>query len=87
MEKKMLAMDKKLDDILKGVQDPKRWNELHAAVREQHNEVFRHLPEKIAMHIPNSGLVVFFLVLFQLVLMASYVVYRRRMENMPKKYL
>lgn len=87
LENKMSTLEKKLDDVLKEVSDPRRWNDLHTAVRDQHDEVFRHLPEKIAMHIPNSGLVIFFLVCFQIVLMGAYVMYKRRLANMPKKYL
>lgn len=87
MEKKLLDMDHKIDQILKQVEDPKRWVDLHQAVREQHNEVFRHLPEKIAMHIPNSGLIAFFVVALQAVLMVGYFWWKRRLAGMPKKYL
>lgn len=87
MEQKMLNLENKLEKVLKQVEDPKRWTDLHQAVREQHNEVFRHLPQKIADHVPNSWMIVIFVVLVQLVMMIGYFWWKKRVADTPKKYL
>ncbi|KAJ5497352.1 Concanavalin A-like lectin/glucanase subgroup [Penicillium fimorum] len=68
-----------------------RFNQLHETLRSSHLSLSEnlqgHLLSVITASSPRMGFFIFLLIAFQVVLVISYVVYKRRRANMPKKFL
>ncbi|TKA61397.1 hypothetical protein B0A55_11646 [Friedmanniomyces simplex] len=66
-------------------------NELQMAVDGLKGGLTEHLPDTVARLIhasaPRMGMFVFVALAFQVMLVGAYVVYKRRRDRMPKKYL
>ncbi|EWC47033.1 hypothetical protein DRE_03795 [Drechslerella stenobrocha 248] len=56
-------------------------------IRDHHENMPNHLKEAITTHGPRMGFSVSLLIVFQVMLVISYVVYKRRRSMAPKKYL
>ena len=69
----------------------RQFSDLHTTLREMNIGVTEHLPnrvrEYVADHAPRVGFMITCFILFQLVLVVAYVLYKRRRANAPKKYL
>ncbi|KAF2102330.1 putative lectin family integral membrane protein [Rhizodiscina lignyota] len=61
--------------------------QLHDALQESHSSLLFHLPELTKSSSPRLGFFVFIIIAFQLILAGSYVVYKRRRNSGPKKFL
>ncbi|KGO65568.1 Concanavalin A-like lectin/glucanases superfamily [Penicillium italicum] len=68
-----------------------RFNQLHETLRSSHLSLSEnlqgHLRSVITASSPRMGFFIFLLIAFQVVLVISYVIYKRRRANMPKKFL
>lgn len=68
-----------------------RLDQLHQTMRDTHSSLLTALPVSVSQVVqaaaPRMGVFVWLVVAFQLVLVASYVVYKRRRMSAPKKYL
>ncbi|KAJ5952775.1 Concanavalin A-like lectin/glucanase subgroup [Penicillium vulpinum] len=68
-----------------------RFNQLHETLRSSHLSLSEnlqgHLLSVITASSPRMGFFIFLLIAFQVVLVISYVIYKRRRANMPKKFL
>ena len=94
MAGRITNMESSLRAIQKGIEG---WdyrahlNNLEDALRDSHSTLMTHLPLSLnhAVHAaaPRLGVFVWMILAFQLLLAASYVVYKRRRANAPKKYL
>ena len=69
----------------------RQFSDLQTSLREMNIGVTEHLPnrvrEYVADHAPRVGFMITCFMLFQLVLVVAYVLYKRRRANAPKKYL
>ncbi|KAF2402311.1 concanavalin A-like lectin/glucanase [Trichodelitschia bisporula] len=65
--------------------------QLHDAIKEGHQAMLVGVPHTVHSLVqassPRMGFFVFIVLAFQVMLLASYVVYRRRRDSAPKKYL
>ncbi|KAJ5756575.1 hypothetical protein N7533_006118 [Penicillium manginii] len=68
-----------------------RFNQLHDTLRTSHLSLSETLQGSLLSAItastPRMGFFIFMVIAFQIVLAVSYVVYKRRRANMPKKFL
>ncbi|KAJ5940281.1 hypothetical protein N7516_000449 [Penicillium verrucosum] len=68
-----------------------RFNQLHETLRSSHLSLSEnlqgHLLSVITASSPRMGFFIFMLIAFQVILVISYVIYKRRRANMPKKFL
>ncbi|KAJ5479732.1 hypothetical protein N7530_005241 [Penicillium desertorum] len=68
-----------------------RFNQLHETLRSSHLSLSEnlqgHLLSVITASSPRMGFFIFLLIAFQVLLVISYVIYKRRRANMPKKFL
>ncbi|KAL6717116.1 hypothetical protein ACLMJK_005031 [Lecanora helva] len=86
------AMDQRLEGIEKVVRDYQgQFTSLQSVLRDSHSSLTENLPKHmsdiITTKAPRFGLLVFVFVGVQLILAGSYVIYKRRRANGPKKYL
>jgi mannose-binding lectin 1 len=89
---KLNAMDQKLQSIETTVQGyQQQFLGLQKLVRDSHSRLTvglpQHMSEIISTKSPRMGFLLFIFISFQLLLAGSYVVYKRRRANAPKKYL
>lgn len=68
-----------------------RLTQLQKSVHDTHSSLLTHLPQSMS-HIvqsatPRLGVFMWMVIGFQVALAASYVIYKRRRANAPKKYL
>ncbi|KAJ5457915.1 hypothetical protein N7475_009303 [Penicillium sp. IBT 31633x] len=68
-----------------------RFNQLQETLRSSHLSLSEnlqgHLLSVITASAPRMGFFIFLVIAFQVLLVISYVIYKRRRANMPKKYL
>ncbi|MCJ1446803.1 MAG: hypothetical protein MMC23_007310 [Stictis urceolatum] len=85
-----------LENQLNSVRNDQRdwtghFNDIHSALKVRHDALLNVLPENmsnvLASKAPNIKLFVFLVLGFQAMLAAAYVVYKRRLNQGPKKYL
>ncbi|KAF1816142.1 concanavalin A-like lectin/glucanase [Eremomyces bilateralis CBS 781.70] len=66
-------------------------DKIHAALHESHATLMYSLPAHMSQSIsaasPRMGFFLFIVIVFQIMLAASYFVYKKRKNAMPKKYL
>ncbi|KAJ5102169.1 hypothetical protein NUU61_004391 [Penicillium alfredii] len=76
---------------LEGKDYSNRFNQLHETLRSSHLSLSEnlqgHLLSVITASTPRMGFFLFMVIAFQVVLAVSYVIYKRRRANMPKKFL
>ncbi|KAK4498526.1 hypothetical protein PRZ48_011184 [Zasmidium cellare] len=98
---KIQKMSERLESMEKVVEIVKRdvegkdyrqvLNELHTAVQGIHGGLTEHLPDRILdimrRHSPQFGLFVIIVVGVQIGLAGGYVLYKRRRNSLPKKFL
>ncbi|EEH04222.1 conserved hypothetical protein [Histoplasma capsulatum G186AR] len=93
MEQRMQRIENMLQAVQKGVTDSDLKNQLHRlqdALKTSHTGVIEQLQStshQILSSKPRMGFFIFLIVVCQLGLAASYIVYKRRRANMPKKFL
>ena len=92
LDQKLSSIDNKLSGI-KSELDARQnqFTKLQDSLRESHHSLLEGLPSSvgdvIAKGSPRVGFFVFIVIVFQLLLAGSYVIYKRRRANAPKKYL
>ncbi|KAF7596740.1 hypothetical protein BBP40_000168 [Aspergillus hancockii] len=68
-----------------------RFNQLQETLRSSHLSLTEHLQGSVLSAItastPRMGFFIFLIIAFQVFLAVSYIVYKRRRANMPKKFL
>ncbi|CAG7923290.1 unnamed protein product [Penicillium olsonii] len=68
-----------------------RFNQLHDTLRSSHVSLSEnlqgHLLNVITASSPRMGFFLFLVIAFQVLLVITYVIYKRRRANMPKKFL
>ncbi|KAL4742362.1 concanavalin A-like lectin/glucanase domain-containing protein [Aspergillus similis] len=68
-----------------------RFNQLHETLRSSHQSLTENLKDNVISVItastPRMGFFIFSIIAFQILLAVSYVIYKRRRANMPKKFL
>ncbi|KAF5866447.1 hypothetical protein ETB97_011999 [Aspergillus alliaceus] len=88
----------KMEQILQSIQRDlegkdyhSRFNQLQDTLRSSHLTLTEHLQGSVLNAItastPRMGFFIFLIIAFQVFLAVSYVVYKRRRANMPKKFL
>ncbi|KAF2835695.1 putative lectin family integral membrane protein [Patellaria atrata CBS 101060] len=93
-ESRLQVLQNTVDNIKKDIEG-KDYREhlanLHNAVREGHARLTESIPETmnhiVTTKAPKMHIFVFIVIGFQVMLLGSYIVYRRRRESSPKKYL
>lgn len=86
------AMDSRIQGIEKTVGDyRKEFSSLQAIFKDSHGNLMQSLPahmtDIIHTKTPRVGLFLFIVVAFQALLAGSYIIYKRRRAQGPKKYL
>ncbi|KAK0790744.1 hypothetical protein LTR91_015121 [Friedmanniomyces endolithicus] len=94
IRRKMEGMERVLQHIqrdIEGKDYKEHINGLQMAVDGLKGGLTEHLPDTVARLIhasaPRMGMFVFVVLAFQVMLVGAYVVYKRRRDRMPKKYL
>ncbi|KAI9737181.1 MAG: hypothetical protein M1834_000774 [Cirrosporium novae-zelandiae] len=94
LDRKLQSIEQSIIDLKKDVGNKDYRSELSKiqdALKDTHANLLERLPsslgEVVISSSPRMGLVLGILVCVQLALAASYVVYKRRRANAPKKYL
>ncbi|KAL4916583.1 concanavalin A-like lectin/glucanase domain-containing protein [Aspergillus aurantiobrunneus] len=68
-----------------------RFNQLHETLRSSHLSLTENLKDNflnvITASTPRMGFFIFLIIAVQILLAGSYVIYKRRRANMPKKFL
>jgi mannose-binding lectin 1 len=68
-----------------------RFNQLHDTLRSSHlsltESLQSHFLSAITASSPRMGFFIFLVIAFQVLLAVSYIIYKRRRANMPKKFL
>ncbi|KAJ5159620.1 uncharacterized protein N7482_006624 [Penicillium canariense] len=76
---------------LEGKDYSSRFNQLHDTLRSSHLSLTEslqgHLLNAITASTPRMGFFIFLVIAFQVLLAVSYIIYKRRRANMPKKFL
>ncbi|KAL6231934.1 hypothetical protein BDW75DRAFT_218765 [Aspergillus navahoensis] len=87
MEQTLLSIQRDLEG--KDYRD--RFNQLHETLRSSHQSLTENLKDNVVSVItastPRMGFFIFSIIAFQVFLAVSYVIYKRRRANMPKKFL
>ncbi|RDW79186.1 putative lectin family integral membrane protein [Aspergillus mulundensis] len=87
MEQTLLSIQRDLEG--KDYRD--RFNQLHETLRSSHQSLTENLKDNVLSVItastPRMGFFIFAIIAFQVLLAGSYVIYKRRRANMPKKFL
>ncbi|MCJ1260357.1 hypothetical protein MMC22_000217 [Lobaria immixta] len=89
---KLNAMDQRIQNVETIVRDYKgQLSNLDRLLKESHSRLTvglpQHMSEIISTRSPRMGVFLTVFIVFQLLLAGSYVVYKRRRANGPKKYL
>ncbi|MCJ1465505.1 hypothetical protein MMC07_004123 [Pseudocyphellaria aurata] len=89
---KLNAMDQRIQNVENLVRDYQgQLSNLDRLLKESHSRLTvglpQHMSEIISTRSPRMGVFLTIFIVFQLLLAASYVVYKRRRANGPKKYL
>ncbi|KAJ5256992.1 hypothetical protein N7478_013096 [Penicillium angulare] len=88
---RMESMLQSLQRDLEGKDYSSRFNQLHDTLRSSHvtlsEALHGHLLSAITASTPRMGFFIFLVIAFQVFLAGSYVLYKRRRANMPKKFL
>ncbi|KAJ5873943.1 uncharacterized protein N7529_002373 [Penicillium soppii] len=94
LESRLARMEQLIANIQRDVGDrdySSRFNQLHDTLRSSHLSLSEnlqgHLLNVITASTPRMGFFIFLVIAFQVVLVISYVIYKRRRANMPKKFL
>ncbi|KAJ5585013.1 uncharacterized protein N7459_004813 [Penicillium hispanicum] len=94
LESRLQRIEALLQNIqrdLEGKDYSGRFNQLHDTLRSSHLSLTEslkgHLLSTITASTPRMGLFIFLIIASQVLLAASYVIYKRRRANMPKKFL
>ncbi|KAL3473993.1 concanavalin A-like lectin/glucanase domain-containing protein [Aspergillus californicus] len=68
-----------------------RFNQLHDTLRNSHLSLTENIKDNVLSVItastPRMGFFIFLVIAFQVILAGSYIIYKRRRSNMPKKFL
>ncbi|KAL4761066.1 putative lectin family integral membrane protein [Aspergillus foveolatus] len=87
MEHTLLSIQRDLEG--KDYRD--RFNQLHETLRSSHQSLTENLKDNVVSVItastPRMGFFIFSIIAFQVFLAVSYIIYKRRRANMPKKFL
>ena len=86
------AMDSRLQGIEKTMRDYQgQFSSLQGIFKDSHSSLVEGLPKTmgdiITTNGPRMGLLLFIFIVVQVLLAASYIVYKRRSKGGPKKYL
>ncbi|KKK13510.1 hypothetical protein P175DRAFT_0505013 [Aspergillus ochraceoroseus IBT 24754] len=94
LEVRLQRLEQTLQSIqrtLEGNDYRDRFNQLHETLRSSHLSLTENLQgtllNVITASTPRMGFFIFLVIAFQILLAASYVIYKRRRANMPKKFL
>ncbi|PGH03312.1 hypothetical protein AJ79_07390 [Helicocarpus griseus UAMH5409] len=93
MEQRMQRIETMLESIQKDVKNKDLQNQfkkLQDSLKNSHSGMMEHLQStshQLLSSTPRMGLFIFLIVAIQLALAASYIIYKRRRANMPKKFL
>ncbi|KAJ6021131.1 hypothetical protein N7540_006635 [Penicillium herquei] len=94
LEARLQRIESMLQSIqrdLEGKDYSSRFNQLQDTLRTSHlsltENLHGHLLNVITASTPRMGFFIFLIIAFQILLAVSYVVYKRRRANMPKKFL
>ncbi|KAJ5295669.1 hypothetical protein PENANT_c001G02964 [Penicillium antarcticum] len=94
LDARLARMEQLLQNIQRDVEGKdysSRFNQLHETLRSSHLSLSEnlqgHLLSVITASSPRMGFFLFMLIAFQILLAVSYVIYKRRRANMPKKFL
>ncbi|KAL9072273.1 MAG: hypothetical protein Q9157_005163 [Trypethelium eluteriae] len=88
--KRVESIERAVTDIKRDVEG-KDYSEhlanLHSSIRETREGLMGSLPGMISSSAPRMGFFLFVVIAFQVMLAGSYIVYKRRRANAPKKFL
>ncbi|KAJ6164852.1 hypothetical protein N7470_003524 [Penicillium chermesinum] len=94
LESRLQRMEQTLQTVQRDLESKDystRFNQLHDTLRSSHLSLSESLQGSLLSAItastPRMGFFLFLVIAFQVVLAASYVIYKRRRANMPKKFL
>ncbi|KAJ5990361.1 hypothetical protein N7499_010872 [Penicillium canescens] len=94
LDARLARIEQLLQNILRDVEGKdynSRFNQLHETLRSSHLSLSEnlqgHLLSVITASSPRMGFFLFMLIASQVLLAVSYVIYKRRRANMPKKFL
>ncbi|KAJ5348801.1 hypothetical protein MYU51_007041 [Penicillium brevicompactum] len=94
LDNRLAHMEQLMTTILRDLGDrdySSRFNQLHDTLRSSHLSLSEnlqgHLLNVITASTPRMGFFLFLVIAFQVLLVISYVIYKRRRANMPKKFL
>ncbi|OAT06620.1 lectin family integral membrane protein [Blastomyces gilchristii SLH14081] len=93
IEQRMQRIENMIQAVQKDVKNSelkKQLNKLQDSLKNSHSGVIEQLQStshQILSSTPRMGFFIFLIVAFQLALAASYIMYKRRRANMPKKFL
>ncbi|KAJ5770275.1 uncharacterized protein N7511_002326 [Penicillium nucicola] len=94
LDARLARMEQLVQNIQRDVEGKdysSRFNQLHETLRSSHLSLSEnlqgHLLSVITASSPRMGFFLFMLIAFQVLLAVSYVIYKRRRANMPKKFL
>ncbi|KAJ5737031.1 uncharacterized protein N7483_002156 [Penicillium malachiteum] len=94
LEARLQRIESMLQNIqrdLEGKDYSSRFNQLQDTLRTSHlsltENLHGHLLNAITASTPRMGFFIFLIIAFQIFLAVSYVLYKRRRANMPKKFL
>ncbi|KAI9809423.1 MAG: hypothetical protein M1827_006859 [Pycnora praestabilis] len=94
MDSRLQSIERTLQTVQKDVEGQdyqEHLTKLQDTMRDTHSSLLRALPESMSQVVsksaPRMGFFIFLVIVFQLLLAGSYVIYKRRRANAPKKYL
>ncbi|PGH02465.1 hypothetical protein GX51_04633 [Blastomyces parvus] len=93
IEQRMQRIENMIQAVQKDVKNSelkKQLSKLQDSLKNSHSGVIEQLQStshQIVSSTPRMGFFIFLIVAFQLALAASYIMYKRRRANMPKKFL
>ncbi|MCJ1482859.1 hypothetical protein MMC06_003025 [Schaereria dolodes] len=89
VKEKLDSMERTLNAVQRDVGG--KFDKLHNSLKDSHNNILEGLPQTMTQIVstgsPRMGRFIFIVIVFQLLLAGSYIVYKRRRANGPKKYL
>ncbi|CAI7568756.1 unnamed protein product [Penicillium bialowiezense] len=94
LDNRLAHLEQLMTTVLRDLGDrdySSRFNQLHDTLRSSHLSLSEnlqgHLLNVITASTPRMGFFLFLVIAFQVLLVISYVIYKRRRANMPKKFL
>ncbi|KAF3938335.1 hypothetical protein ABW19_dt0210094 [Dactylella cylindrospora] len=88
LEDKLYGIDMTMQNLEKSLRhEGYKIDQFHSTLRDHHENLPGHIKDAITTHGPRMGFSISILIVFQVMLVIAYVVYKRRRNIAPKKYL